>query len=154
MEGGEEGANAVKLSEAKGIVTDLLCRTLHSFWPFFHSPPCPPFPHGRRRRSTPFPLLLVLGSRFSVLVLTRIHSLVPRFSFSRAYTPSFLVSPLSPRLSSNLVNLLSHHPLHHVQSDSLPHPCCAAPFSPPRPRCLTLAASPSLPHPRRFTLAA
>ena len=112
-------------------MADLLCRTLHSCWPCFHS--CPSFTHGRR--SALFPLLFVLGchSRSSSHALT-----LPRSS----------ISTLSSHQS---LSTFSHHPLHHDQSSSSHHPCCAAPFSPPRLRCLIRAASSSLPHLRCLT---
>ena len=72
-----------------------------------------------------------------VLLLTHSHSLVPRNSTLSSHQ-SLSSSP--------------HHPLHHGQSNSPHRPCCAAPFSPPRLRCLIRAASSSLPHPRCFTL--
>ena len=148
-----EGVSAEgKSSEAKVTVADLLCRTLHSFWPCFHS--CPPFPHTvDAQHYSLFLFLLGCHSRSSSHALTQSHSLVPR------------ISTLSSHQS---LSTFSHHPLHHGQSDSPPHPCCAAPFSPPRlryliraasssslshPRCLTLAVSSSLPHPRCNVLA-
>ena len=84
------------------------------------------------------PRLFVLSAVFLVLLLTHSHSLVPR------------ISTLSSHQS---LPTFSHHPLHHDQSDSPHHPCCATPFSPPRLRCLIRAASSSLPHPRCLTLA-
>ena len=66
------------------------------------------------------------------------------FSFSRTHHPTFLVFPLSPRKQS--LSNLSHHPLHHDQLDSPPHPCLRYPIlatssSLPRPCCLILVAS-------------
>ena len=84
------------------------------------------------------PRLFVLSAVFLVLLLTHSHSLVPR------------ISTLSSHQS---LPTFSHHPLHHDQSDSPHHPCCATPFSPPRLRCLIRAASSSLPHPRCLILA-
>ena len=127
-------------SEAKVIVADLSCGTLHSFWRCFHS--CPPI----STRSTLSTIPSFVRSRLSF-----------SFFFSRTHTPSFLVFPLSP--SHQSLSTFSHRPLHHDQSDSPPHPCLRCPIlaassSLPHPRCLIIAASSSLPLPRCLILVA
>ena len=92
-EGCEEGAKEVKSSEAKVTVADLLCRTIDSLWPCFHS--CPPFPHGRCLAL--FPLLFVLGchSRSSSHALT-----LPRSSYFHSLLASILANLLSSPIAS------------------------------------------------------
>jgi hypothetical protein len=136
--GCEEGAKEAKSSEPKVTVVNLLCRTIDSLWPCFHS--CPPFPHGRC--SALFPLLFVPGcrSRSSSHALT-----LPRSLYSHSLLASILVNLLSPPTASRSIRLAAP-PL-------LRCPILAASSSLPHPRCLILAASPSLPHPRCLTLA-
>ena len=118
--------------KAKVTLPDLLCRTLHSFWPFSHS--CP--------------LLFVLGchSRLS----SHAHKL-PRSSYLHSLLASLLVNLFSSPIGPWSTRLAATSLLRW------------APFSPPRPRCLTLAppssspytlaTSPSLPYPRCIVVA-
>ena len=69
------------------------------------------------------------------------------FLFSRTHTPSFLVFSLSPRINPCQPSLITHCIM--INQTRRPILACAAPFSPPRLRCLI-----SLPHPRCLTLAA
>ena len=135
VEGCEEGAKEVMSSEAKVIVADLLCGTLHSFWRCFHS--CPPI----STRSTLSTIPSFVRSRLSF-----------SFFFSRTHTPSFLVFPLSPRINPCQPSLITHCIM--INQTRRPILACAAPFSLPHPRCLILAASSSLPHPCCLILAA
>ena len=141
VEGCEEGAKEAKSSEAKVTVADLLCRTLHSFWLCFHS--CPPFPHGRRKRSALFPLLFVLGchSRPSSHALT-----LPRSSYFHSLLASILVKLLSPPTAPWSIKLAA--------PSLLRCPILAASSSLPHPRCLVLAASSALLCPCCLILAA
>lgn len=139
-----EGVSAEgKSSEAKVTVADLLCRTLHSFWPCFHS--CPPFPH------------TVDAQHYSLFVPSRLSF---SFFFSRTHTPSFLVFPLSPRINPCQPSLITHcimvNQTRRPILAALPHSrrlVFAASSALPPPRCLILVALPLLSHPRCLTLA-
>ena len=141
-----EGVSAEgKSSEAKVTVADLLYRTLHSFWPCFHS--CPPFPH------------TVDAQHYSLFVPSRLSF---SFFFSRTHTPSFVVFPLSPRINLCQTSLITHcimvNQTRRPILAALPHSrrlylIRAVSSSLSRPRCLTLAVSSSLPLPRCNVLA-
>ena len=133
-----------KSSEAKVTVADLLCRSLHSFWPCSHS--CPPFPH------------TVDAQHYSLFVPSRLSFSSP---FSRTHTPSFLVFPLSPRINPCQPSLITHcimvNQTRRPILAALPHSrrlVFAASSALPPPRCLILVALPLLSHPRCLTLAA
>ena len=130
-----EGVSAEgKSSEAKVTVADLLCRTLHSFWPCFHS--CPPFPHTvDAQHYSLFLFLLGCHSRSSSHALT-----LPRSSYFHSLLESILVNLLSSPTASWSIRLAA--------PSLLRCPILAASSSLPHPRCLLLAASPSLQHPR------
>ena len=139
-----------KSSEAKVTVADLLCRTLHSFWPCFHS--CPPFPHTVDAQH----YSLFVPSRLSFsFFFSRTHTVtLPRSSYFHSLLASILVNLLSSPTASWSIGLAAPSLLRCPISDassSLPHPLClllAVSSSLPYPCCLILAASPSLQRPR------
>jgi len=134
-----------KSSEAKVTVADLLYRTLHSFWPCFHS--CPPFPHTVDAQH--YSLFCSFSVVILVLLLTHSHSLVPRIStLSSHQSLLILVNLLSSPTTSWSIRLAAPSLLRCPILAA----CTSSALSPPR--CLILVALPLLSHPRCLTLPA